>query len=134
MNLAQEVRRLAGELDLTFTEIARRIGQSPANLSKKLTKETLSFEDFAKILQAMGVTMECRFILPDEKSSGAGAGDPRTRQQLQILEQQLAVERMKSQYFSDIRHDMRTALDTISGGLTLAERRLNDPEKARSCL
>ena len=64
LNLSEEVRRLAGEMEITFTEIARRIGQSPANLSKKLTRGTLSFEDFEKILRALGVRMECRFILP----------------------------------------------------------------------
>ena len=134
MNLAEEARRLAKEMNITFTEISRRIGQSPANLSKKLTRETLSFEDFEKILHALGVQMECRFILPGGAERGTAAADSRLRTQLEILERQLEVERMKSQYFTEARHDLRTALDTISGGLTLAERHSEDPEKVRSCI
>ena len=133
MNLSEEVRRLARETDTTFTEIARRIGQSPANLSKKLTKGTLSFEEFEKILRAMGVRPEYRFILPGDDAEDA-APDPRLADKLEILERQLAVERLKSRYFIDARHDLRTALDTISGGLTLAERHCRDPERVRSCI
>ena len=134
MNLAEEVRRLARELGLTMTEVARRIGQSPANLSKKLTKGTLSFEDFEKILRAMGVQMDCRFTLPDGRTEEEGSTDPRLRSQMAILEQQLTVERLKSQYFAEARHGLYTALTTISGGLTLAEHHRDDPEKVQRCI
>ena len=134
VNLAEEVRSLARELNMTFTEIARRIGQSPANLSKKLTKETLSFEDFEKILRAMGVQLECRYILPGGEEAEGSGGDARLRSQLEILEGQLAVERMKTRYFSEARHDLRTAMDTVSGGLTLLERHCDSPERVRDCV
>ena len=133
MDLAAEARALAKELGITVTELARRTGQSPANLSKKLTKKTLSFEDFEKLLQAMGVQPEFRFILPGGEAREPDA-DARLRDQLRILEQQLAVERLKSQYFATARHGLRTALDSISGGITLAERHSRDPERVRGSL
>ena len=68
----------------------------------------------------MGVQLECRYIMPGDQQSQPAGMDPRSLSKMEILEQQLAVERLKGQYFSGIRHDLRTALDTISGGLTLA--------------
>ena len=44
------------------------------------------------------------------------------------------MERLKTRYFTEARHDLRTALDTVSGGVTLAGRHCKDPEKVQSCL
>ena len=133
MQLSEEVRKLSKELKVNLSEIARRTEQSPANLSKKLNKDTLSFEDFKKILEALGVTLECRFILPGEKELVENALDRRTSSMLAILEKELEVERIKNEYYESSKFAFRTAMNTLSGVIVLLENHGDDPKTVRRC-
>ena len=134
MNLSEEVRKLSKELNITFTEIARRTGQSSANLSKKLNHETLSFEDFEKILDALGVKMECSFLLPGQKGTAKAVSDRRAESRIQILEKELELERLKNEYYQSTGFTVRTSLETISGSIELLSRHSGDPKKVNSCI
>ena len=133
MNLSDTVRELSRELKISLAEIARRVGQSPQNLSKKMNKNTLSFDEFEQILKCLGVGMEVTFTLPGGRTSLGGGNDERLRTQMKILEMQLDVERMKNKYFSDISYQYRTALNTVSGGLELARNHVKEPDRVLGC-
>ena len=134
MNLSAEVRKLSKEMNVSFTEIARRTGQSPANLSKKLSRETLSFEDFEKILEALGVQLECRMILPGEGGAIEAAPDRRTEGRIAILEKELELERLRNDYYRDSGFALRTALETISGSIDLLDGHSEDPARVKRCV
>ena len=133
MNLSEEVRKLSKELNIKLSEIARRTGQSPANLSKKLTKETLSFDDFERILEVMGVTMECSFTLPGQNKIMKSEADNRAHKQIEILQRELELERMKKDYFQDMDFTFRTAMETFSGSIELIENHSSDRERILKC-
>ena len=133
MNLSEEVRKLSRETNVNLSEIARRTGQSPANLSKKLNKETLSFEDFEKILEVLGVKMDCGFILPGQKTAERTGLDRRTESRIAILEKELEVERMKNDYYRSNGFVFRTAMETLFGSLSLLENHGKDPARVKSC-
>ena len=132
MNLSEEVRSLSKELNISFSEIARRTGQSPANLSKKLKKETLSFDDFEKILESLGVRMEYSFILPGQSVVGKAFADKRTESRLAILEKELELERMKNEYYKSSEFAFRTAMETISGSIDIISNHADDPKRVKS--
>ena len=134
MHLSEEVRRLAGEMNVSLSEIARRTDQSPANLSKKLNKDTLSFEDFERILEALGVKLECNFIFPGQDKTPAAGLDKRTENRIAILEKELELERLKSDYYKSSEFSFRTAMETISGGIDILDRHSGEPDKVRSCI
>ena len=134
MNLPMTIRELSRELKVSLAEIARRTGQSPQNLSKKMNKETLSFDDFEQILKSLGVGMDVKFTLPGGDTVSAGGNDEVLRRQMKILEMQLEVERMKNRYFSDISFRYRTALETVSGGLGIARNHVEDTKKVSNCI
>jgi len=132
MNLAEEIRKISKDLNVTLAELARRSGQSPQNLNKKLNKNTLSFAEFEKLLFCMGVEMSCTFLAPGEDTFVCA--DERTQSQMNIMEKQLEVERLKNEYFVDMSFELRTALDAILGGLQLIENHINDPKRIRECV
>ena len=132
MNLSDTVREISKELNISLAEVARRVGQSPQNLSKKLNRGTLSFEEFETILKTLGVGMDVAFTLPGGETSMSG--NEWTRSQMKILQMQLDVERMKSKYFSDISYNYRTALSTVSGSLEIAKRHAGDVDKVKECI
>jgi len=57
------VRELCEKMNISIAELSRRIGQTPQNFSKKLKRETVSFEEMMTIAEALGVKYEQAFVL-----------------------------------------------------------------------
>ena len=64
MTTSEMVRRLSKQRHVSLSELARRVGQSPQNFSKKLQRETLTLDELNQISQALGVSFEQSFVLP----------------------------------------------------------------------
>ena len=45
MSLASIVKETCGKLDISISELSRRVGQSPQNLGKKLNNEMFIFKN-----------------------------------------------------------------------------------------
>ncbi len=52
-------------MNISISELARRIGQSPQNFNKKLKRGTVSSKEMVEIARALNVEYEQVFILPD---------------------------------------------------------------------
>ena len=65
MTISDLVKQLCEEQNISISELARRIGQSRQNFSKKLKRDTLTIEELKAIADALGVTFEQSFTLPD---------------------------------------------------------------------
>lgn len=65
MTTSDLVRRLCEEQNISISELARRIGQTRQNFSKKLKRDTLTIEELKAIADALNVTFEQSFTLPD---------------------------------------------------------------------
>lgn len=63
MTTSDMVRQLCKESHVSLSELARRVGQSPQNFSKKLQRETLTLEELKLIGEALSVNFEQSFIL-----------------------------------------------------------------------
>ncbi|MDO4962006.1 MAG: helix-turn-helix transcriptional regulator [Eubacteriales bacterium] len=65
MTTAELVKKLCKEQNITIAELARRLGQTRQNLSKKLQRDTLTIEELKAIADALGVKFEQSFTMPD---------------------------------------------------------------------
>lgn len=65
MTTSDLVKKICEEQNISTSELARRIGQSRQNLSKKLKRNTLTVEELTAIADALGVTFEQSFTLPN---------------------------------------------------------------------
>lgn len=52
-------------MNISVSELARLIGQTPQNFSKKLKPETVTLDELKSISDVLGVKFEQAFILPD---------------------------------------------------------------------
>lgn len=58
-------------MNISLTELCRRIEQTPQIISKKMQRNTVSSEKMAKIAEVLDVGYEQAFVLPDgEKING----------------------------------------------------------------
>lgn len=67
MKTSDLIRELCSIYNVSVSEIARRIGQTPQNLGKKIKRDTLSLEELKLSTDVMGGTFEQLFILQDGK-------------------------------------------------------------------
>ena len=65
MTTSDMIRELCEKKHISLAELARRIGQSPQNFNKKLKRGTVSFDEMMEIAEALGVSYEQAFVLPD---------------------------------------------------------------------
>lgn len=65
MTTSDMIRELCEKMNISISELAREIGQSPQNFNKKLQRETVSVEEMIIIADVLGVTFEQRFIIED---------------------------------------------------------------------
>ena len=59
------IKELCNKKNISVSELARRIGQTPQNFGKKLKRDTLTLEELKLIADVMGVTFEQSFIFPN---------------------------------------------------------------------
>lgn len=67
MSTSNLIKELCKEKRISVSELARRIGQTPQNFSKKLKRETVSTEELMLIANELGVTFEQSYILENGK-------------------------------------------------------------------
>ncbi|MHC1694953.1 MAG: helix-turn-helix domain-containing protein [Eubacteriales bacterium] len=65
MKTSDMVRQLCEQMNISVSELARRLDQSPQNFGKKLKRETITLEELKAIADVMNVKFEQAFILPD---------------------------------------------------------------------
>lgn len=63
MTTSEQIRVLCVRTNVSLSELARRINQTPQNLNAKLKRNSLSQEELNKIAAALGATYEQYFLL-----------------------------------------------------------------------
>ncbi len=65
MTTAEMIKELCEKMNISVSELARRIGQTPQNFNKKLQRETVTLDELKAIADVLFVKFEQSFILPD---------------------------------------------------------------------
>ena len=73
MTTSDLVKQLCKEKNTSLSELARRLGQSRQNFSKKLNRETLTLEELRQIAEVLDVKFEQSFILSDGTEISTGS-------------------------------------------------------------
>ncbi|HFI0287977.1 TPA: helix-turn-helix domain-containing protein [Streptococcus suis] len=65
MTTAEMITELCEQMNISVSELARRIGQTPQNFNKKLKRKTVSLDELKAVADVLGVKFEQSFILPE---------------------------------------------------------------------
>lgn len=65
MTTAEQIKVLCVRMDISISELARRIGQSPQNFSAKLKRGTITDTELVKIADKLCISYEQSFTLPN---------------------------------------------------------------------
>ena len=59
MKTSDMIRQLCEQMNISVSELARRLGQSPQNFGKKLKRETITLEE----LKAIADVLDVKFVV-----------------------------------------------------------------------
>lgn len=65
MNIEQKIKMALGYANISQSELARRLGYTPQNFNQKIKRNTLTFEDMAKIADVLGAEWVAEFHFED---------------------------------------------------------------------
>ncbi len=65
MTTAEQIKVLCVRMEISMSELARRIGQSPQNFNAKLKRGTITEKELIEIADSMNITYEQSFTLPN---------------------------------------------------------------------
>ena len=65
MKTSDMIRELCSKKNISISELARSIDQTPQNFGKKLKRDTVTLDGLKQIAVVMEVTFEQSFIFPD---------------------------------------------------------------------
>ncbi|MEG1933693.1 MAG: helix-turn-helix transcriptional regulator [Kiritimatiellia bacterium] len=65
MTTSEQIKVLCVRMDISLSELARRIGQSPQNFSAKLKRGTITDTELVKIADELNISYEQSFTLPN---------------------------------------------------------------------
>ena len=134
MNLTQTVVQLCSRLNVTMAELSRRTKQSPQNLCRKIKNETISYDEFLRILEALGVKYEYTLALPGEENPCVVQENNRVKERMSLMEAELDLSRRTVQLCNGILRDIRAALYTIGGNTDIAAKNLKNTARVSECL
>ena len=72
MKSSDMIRELCANENISVSELARRIGQTPQNFGKKLKRDTVTLDEMILIADTLGIAYEQAFVLKDGRKIQIG--------------------------------------------------------------
>ncbi len=67
MNTSKLLKKLMLELDITQAELAKKLGQSQPNMSRKIIANDFRINDFERIVNSLDCQLVINIVLPNGK-------------------------------------------------------------------
>ena len=62
MTISEQIRTLCGRINISQSELARRVGQSPQGFSAKMKRESFTVDELESVANAAGVDFKRKFV------------------------------------------------------------------------
>ena len=89
MKTAEIINNICSHLGIAKADLAKRMGLHPSSLYRKLSKESMTFEELQKCLDILGVSLELEFHYPDGDILNSQTNHEQLIDRMAILEKEL---------------------------------------------
>lgn len=134
MKISNLVRQVCKDLNISLAELARRTEQTPQNLSMKLKRESISYEEFQRYMKILNVKIDFNLEYPDGNTPAIFEDDERVMERMRLLEEKILLSEKSEEYERKLNRDMRTAFFSTEGYVDLALKHADDAEYMEECL
>ena len=115
MNLSELLKQTCKDMHVSISEMARRTNQTPSNLTMKIRRHSVDFEEFLSYMEVLGVRVNFSLTYPDGMQPELPALDKRLQEKIAALEAGLEAEKRNAEFERSLNADTRTALYNICG-------------------
>ena len=122
MKTSEIVNSICSQLGIAKAELAKRMGLHPSSLYRKLSKESMTFEELQKSLDALGVSMELQFQYPDGRSFSSRENHEQIVERMGVLEKMLEADSKVDEFRKKSLRELRTELNSAVGYAELCRR------------
>ena len=122
MKTSEIINSICSHLGIAKSDLAKRMGIYPSSLYRKLSKESMTFEELQKCLDVLGVSVELQFRYPDGKTLSSQANHEQLLDRMDILEKKLEAAGKVDEFRKKSLRDLRTELNSAVGYTELCGR------------
>lgn len=129
MKTAETINIVCSELGISKSELAKRMGMLPSSLYRKLSRESMTLEEFQKCLGVLGVDIEFNLKFPDGNVRSSQANHEMLLEKMDVLETELEAARKATEFHKKSLRDLRTELNSAVGYAELGRRQGSKAEE-----
>ena len=89
MKTSEIINSICSQLGIAKAELAKRMGLHPSSLYRKLSRESMTFEELQKCLSILGVSVELQFQFPDGHRFSSQENHKQLVEKMGVLEKKL---------------------------------------------
>ena len=122
MKTSEIINSICSQLGIAKAELAKRMGIYTSSLYRKLSRESMTFEELQKSLDALGVSMELQFQYPDGRSFSSRENHEQIVERMGVLEKMLEADSKVDEFRKKSLRELRTELNSAVGYAELCRR------------
>ena len=122
MKTSEIINSICSQLGIAKAELAKRMGLHPSSLYRKLSKESMSFEELQKCLSTLGVSVELQFQFPDGHRFSSQENHEQIVERMGVLEKMLEADSKVDEFRKKSLRELRTELNSAVGYAEICRR------------
>lgn len=122
MKTSEIINSICSHLGIAKADLAKRMGLYPSSLYRKLSKESMTFEELQKCLDVLSVSVELQFSYPDGDTLSSRANYEQLMDKMEVLEKKLEAAGKVDEFRKKSLRDLRTELNSAVGYAELCRR------------
>ena len=122
MKTSEIINSICSQLGIAKAELAKRMGLHPSSLYRKLSKESMTFEELQKCLSILGVSVELQFQFPDGHRFSSQENHEQIVERMGVLEKKLEAASKVDEFRKKSLRELRTELNSAVGYAEICRR------------
>ena len=122
MKTSEIINSICSQLGIAKAELAKRMGLHPSSLYRKLSKESMTFEELQKCLSTLGVSVELQFQFPDGHRFSSQENHKQIVERMGVLEKKLEAASKVDEFRKKSLRELRTELNSAVGYAEICRR------------
>ena len=122
MKTSEIINSICSQLGIAKAELAKRMGLYPSSFYRKLSKESMTFEELQKCLSILGVSVELQFQFPDGHRFSSQENHKQIVEKMGVLEKMLEADSKVDEFRKKSLRELRTELNSAVGYAELCRR------------
>ncbi|MGN1414630.1 MAG: response regulator [Anaerovoracaceae bacterium] len=122
MKTAELINTTCSDLGISKADLAKRMGMLPSSLYRKLSRESMTFEELQKCLDVLGVTITFELQYPSGDTRSSQDNYELLLERMELMEKELEAATKAAEFHKKSMRDLRTELNSAVGYMELGRK------------